>query len=358
MPVYEEKEKINGQKRYYIRTYITDEFGKKKQITRHSKNWVGRDGYWLAYQEENLLKNKKISINDNLSLNEIIDDFLKYKKNTVEITTYKLYIQIINLYIEKYFNCDKKIKDFTTSDILTFKEKLNSLNITIKFKRSIYVIAKLIFKHGEKRINFDNPFNKIENFKALKKDIKSDMDILTEEQFKLFISNENNNIYKFFFQILFYMGLRKGECLAIKKEDVDLNNKTISINKTYNPNYKIETLPKTIKSKRNLIMPEIIFNEMKNLISNTENDDYLFRDKIKATTLREKCQRNLKNAHIIKQIRIHDFRHSFASMCINKGAPIHIISEYMGHKDIYTTLKIYAHLYPNSQKILIDILNN
>lgn len=56
MPVYEEKEKINGQKRYFIRTYVTDEFGKRKQITRHNKNWIGRDGYWLAYQEESELK--------------------------------------------------------------------------------------------------------------------------------------------------------------------------------------------------------------------------------------------------------------------------------------------------------------
>ena len=38
MPIYEEKEKINGQKRYYIRTYVMDEFGKKKQITRHNKH--------------------------------------------------------------------------------------------------------------------------------------------------------------------------------------------------------------------------------------------------------------------------------------------------------------------------------
>lgn len=40
MPVYEEKEKVNGQKRYYIRTYVTNKDGKKKQITRHNKNWL------------------------------------------------------------------------------------------------------------------------------------------------------------------------------------------------------------------------------------------------------------------------------------------------------------------------------
>ena len=52
MPIYEEKEKVNGQKRYYIRTYITDEYGNKKQITRHNKSWIGRDGHFEAQQEE------------------------------------------------------------------------------------------------------------------------------------------------------------------------------------------------------------------------------------------------------------------------------------------------------------------
>ena len=44
MPVYAEKELIDGQKRWYIRTYVEDEFGKTKQITKHNKKWIGRDG--------------------------------------------------------------------------------------------------------------------------------------------------------------------------------------------------------------------------------------------------------------------------------------------------------------------------
>ena len=67
MPVYEEKEKINGQKRYYIRTYVTDENGQKRQITRHNKDWVGRDGYWIAYQEESRLKSRIATSNDQLT---------------------------------------------------------------------------------------------------------------------------------------------------------------------------------------------------------------------------------------------------------------------------------------------------
>lgn len=56
-------------------------------------------------------------------------------------------------------------------------------------------------------------------------------------------------------------------------------------------------------------------------------------------------------------MRIHDFRHSFASLCINNDVPIAIISEYLGHENISTTLDIYSHLYPDSQNKLVEKLN-
>ena len=44
-------------------------------------------------------------------------------------------------------------------------------------------------------------------------------------------------------------------------------------------------------------------------------------------------------------------------MCIFKGMPIEIISEYLGHESISTTLNTYAHLYPNSQEKLVAVLD-
>ena len=56
-------------------------------------------------------------------------------------------------------------------------------------------------------------------------------------------------------------------------------------------------------------------------------------------------------------MRTHDFRHSFASLCINNDVPIEIISGYLGHENISTTLDIYSHLYPDSQNKLVEKLN-
>lgn len=92
MPVYEEMVKdktgklvpklIDRQKVYYIRTYVTDEFGKRKQITRHNKNWIGIDGKREAIAEENKLVNKQYNQYENMTLNELFNAYFKYIEKT------------------------------------------------------------------------------------------------------------------------------------------------------------------------------------------------------------------------------------------------------------------------------------
>lgn len=62
------------------------------------------------------------------------------------------------------------------------------------------------------------------------------------------------------------------------------------------------------------------------------------------TTIQKRKNTNCIKANV-KQIRIHDFRHSCASLLINKGASIALVSKYLGHSDIATTLNIYSHMF-------------
>lgn len=54
----------------------------------------------------------------------------------------------------------------------------------------------------------------------------------------------------------------------------------------------------------------------------------------------------------VKRIRMHDLRHSHASLLVELGCSPILISERLGHEDIKTTLQTYSHLYPNKQKDL------
>ena len=60
----------------------------------------------------------------------------------------------------------------------------------------------------------------------------------------------------------------------------------------------------------------------------------------------------------VKQIRVHDIRHSHASLLIELGFSPLLISERLGHENIETTLSVYSHLYPNKQSEVAEKLSN
>lgn len=66
-----------------------------------------------------------------------------------------------------------------------------------------------------------------------------------------------------------------------------------------------------------------------------------------SSTITAKKNRNCELA-VVKQIRIHDFRHSCASLLIYKGANINTVSKFLGHTKIEETLNTYTHLYKNA----------
>lgn len=76
-----------------------------------------------------------------------------------------------------------------------------------------------------------------------------------------------------------------------------------------------------------------------------------------SNTLTEHKNQNCKLAGV-KQIRIHDFRHSCASLLINKGANIQVVAKYLGHTKIEETLKTYAHLFLSSLDEIVDVIDS
>ena len=77
----------------------------------------------------------------------------------------------------------------------------------------------------------------------------------------------------------------------------------------------------------------------------------------KETTICNQKNKYCKTADL-RQIRIHDFRHSCASFLINQGASIALVSKYLGHSNISITLNTYTHLYKSELNDITKIINN
>lgn len=65
----------------------------------------------------------------------------------------------------------------------------------------------------------------------------------------------------------------------------------------------------------------------------------------------------IENGYDLKNIRIHDLRHSCASLLINQGVSISLVAKFLGHSNIATTLNTYTHLFKNEFDDIINIIN-
>ena len=143
--------------------------------------------------------------------------------------------------------------------------------------------------------------------------------------------------------------------------DYSPENKTLSISKNLATigGKEYITTPKTKKSRRVISLPGKLCKMLDDYINSMYEPsagERLFPS-LNKFNLRRQLNNGVKKAGV-KRIRLHDFRHSHASLLIELNFPPLAISERLGHEDIKTTLQIYAHLYPNKGSELADKLNS
>ena len=161
--------------------------------------------------------------------------------------------------------------------------------------------------------------------------------------------------------LLFYTGMRIGELLALTIGDYDRTARTITISKTYKliKGSEIIHSPKTENSNRTITVPATAAVLLENYLDKLpapQPNQRIF-EQIKATTLEIAFAREQKRAGL-DPIRLHDLRHSHASLLIHLNINILAISERLGHKNPNITLAIYGHLYKENRDELTAKLNN
>lgn len=168
------------------------------------------------------------------------------------------------------------------------------------------------------------------------------------------------------FITLFNTGMRLGEALALCW--YDLKNSEISITKSHTKqtekgSYEIK-IPKNNSSIRsvaiNASLNSLLLDQKKssqNKDANFSENDFIFGGKkpLARTTVERKKNEAIERSGV-KKIRIHDFRHSHATILINSGMNIVSVSRRLGHSDINMTLRVYTHLLHKKDMKLLDFL--
>ncbi len=312
--------RINGQR---VSTKLKDTKENKKLVTSYYKN----DEFF-----------KKFDVNKNVpTIVELCEEVLDEKEGVLKQTTLKAYENVFKNRIKNYFK-DMLISELRPIDIeawyKTFKD------------RSTLVTSESILKPAiEKAI--------LREYIKTTPLVVSKPRFLKTYQIKPFtcdevtkLMNESHQKWlKNFIGISFFTGLRTGELIGLKWEDISFNNFTIEVNRTITQGF-VQT-PKTKSSQRIIDMLPQCENFLKSQQKLTGLSEYVFVSTntkthyINSMSVTHQWRKLLKNCDL--EFRgIYQLRHSFASNMLSNGEDLLWVSSMLGHKSASITLEKYT----------------
>ena len=346
MPAYYDK-KYNY---WYAKFYYTDVTGVLRQkMKRGFQTQYDAQKYEVMFKEYG-------EANLNILFLEFYKLYYDDISKRIKLSTLITKDKIFELHILPYFG-NMYIDKIRPIDIRNWQSSLLAKNYSNSYLRGINVQLTALFNFAVRFYGLAT--NPCQMAGCIVKPEKKEMKFWTETEYNNFIcAFELGSLGHTIFETLYWTGIREGELLALTLNDINFDKNIITIIKTYHKirGKSIITPPKTPGSNRIVPIPGFLCNELNNyIIKNKITKPYDRIFKCRRTLLYEEMKRGCSISGI-KKIRIHDLRHSHASLLINLGFPPAVIAERLGHERISTTLNTYSHFFPNQQAGLIRAL--
>lgn len=293
---------------------------------------------------------------NNKTIREIAVAWKEYKRPYVKQSTMAAYLLILENHLLPAFGEKDSLPEQSVQSFVL--EKIEC-GLSVKSIKDILIVLKMVMKFGVK--------NEWMNYYEW--DIKYPTNSANKELEVLSVSNHRkilDHIQSHFtftglgIYISLSTGLRIGEICALKWNDINITEGTITVSRTIERIYMVEgekkhtelviSSPKTKNSCREIPMSKELLAIVKPLKKIVNDDFYVLTNDEHPTEPR--TYRNYYNGLMeklgIPRLKYHGLRHSFATRCIEAGCDYKTVSVLLGHSNISTTLNLYVH--PNMEQ--------
>ena len=322
-----------------------------------------KEKYKDAYQEDKIEKKEKIKFLD------FLEQSITNSKNSIEYPTYKSYRDQQRI-INKFFSIKNlDLEAVTVADILDFYSYLSNIrkntnNTVIHYHallRKTFTEAH-IRKLIKENIMLEIPRPKKEKYIS---------EVFNLKEINIFLNHIKGHQFELEMNLAIFYGFRRSELLGLRFSVIDFDNNTILVNTkiTSSEKEKLVAKQKMKNDSSYRIMP--LLDSVKKLIiqrmERIKKDKYFFKsvytkkwegficvvengELIKPGRL-TRTFRKLINECGLKEIRLHDLRHSCATLLYEQDIQLKDIQMWLGHSDIQTTANIYSHFdYTRKEK--------
>lgn len=338
--------------------YYTDWTGQRKKKRKRGFE-TKRDALeW----ERDFLKRQQADMS--MTLSAFVDLYLDDMKPRLRASTFENKRFIFDLKVKPYFG-DKPVNAITAPDVrkwqneLMEKEHAEGKKYSPTYLKTVNNQLTALFNYAVKYYGLtENPCHKAG---SMGKKNAEEMQFWTTDEYKQFRETVRDKPRSYMaFEMLYYTGMRIGELMALTRTDIDLSAGVVTVSKSYNrlKGQDIITPPKTPKSNRVISVPPFLCDELREYFGqlyDMKDDDRIFP--FTKYFLEHEIKRGCRLSGV-KKIRLHDLRHSHASLLIELGFSPLLIAERLGHEKVETTLNTYSHLWPHKQAEVAEKLQS
>ncbi len=310
------------------------------------------------------LRRGMLATGPNVTVQEYIEQWLEeIHKPTVKLSTHKNYRELLVNYIIPGLG-RIKLQALTPQQVQAFYSKKLSDGLSPK---TINNIHGLLHKALSNAVKWNILPRNVCDAVTPPRIPRKEKTVLTIEQAYTLLRQIKNHRMEALFTLAMVTGMRCGELLALRWQDIDLANCSLQVKRTVNymKGYgHVESEPKTVKSRRQIRLPLFVVEVLlrhrtrqeeqrresanawidRDLVFTTVEGNY-----IALTTLRRAFNSVLKQAGL-PHMRFHDLRHSAATILLSRGTHPKVVQEILGHSQIAMTLDVYSHVLPSMQE--------
>lgn len=308
---------------------------------RYKKRFKSRDKALKAEAKKRLDLNKGLDCDERLMFSEAAHLFLENhaKANKAQKSWMNDASKIE--YLNGLFG-EKKLVDFTPLDIQNMRSCIMDMKLTSRTADRYHSLVKTIFNKMIiwRKFHGFNPANGVK----LKREPNAHIRFLSKDEMRQLDQHlKNQDVYPYYVAGL-HTGMRLGELLRLKWEDITFPIRDLFIPKS-----------KSGKS-RHVPISDVLYGLLRDLYGTGKNDKELVLGTLNGDKIYRRFMKACRKLKI-KDFRFHDLRHTFASHLVMAGVSIFQVSKWLGHSSVTTTEKYYAHLSPDNRREEINCLN-
>ena len=291
--------------------------------------------------------------NDVITVSEFMSNYMEtVGKNTLRPRTQEIYASFLKVHINPSLG-KIRLTELGPQQLQTFYRQKIESGLS---KRTVQLLHSTIRRALNQAVKWGMLSRNVCSLVDAPRPSKRSPTFFTKEQLNIFLDSVKDHRWYPIYVLLVYGGFREGEALGIHVEDCDMKNRAINVRHavlTLKGGLVI-TEPKTESSKRVVTLPKFAYEELKkHLEQSNKKQGLIFTTGSGKPVSPRNLIRHFKlalKAAGLPDIRVHDLRHSHASLLLSAGVNPKIVQERLGHASIVLTLNTYSHVIPSLQE--------